>query len=218
MAKLGAPLNQVESAISLISNDKDDSLETHPSRGKRLNAIRLGYNRGFIKKENKTIYVENKNKLSAEEFFVEGLTLKNQKKYLEALVSFKMSVKINSDFMEGYFNIGLMNWLLHNNLEAINNFTKALKFKSDYKPSVPILYLSRGRAKYDEELYSSAIMDLNKSIELRADDYEAYVFRAKCKIQLGESEEACLDLKKAENLGYLEANQLIRYYCQVKNE
>ena len=167
-------------------------------------------------KENKIIYAENKNKLLAEEYFAEGLTLKNQKKYTEALISFNMSVKINPDLMEGYFNIGLMNWLLDNNEEAINNFTKALEFKTDYKPSVPILYLSRGRAKYDQELYSSAIMDLNKSIELRVDDYEAYVFRAKCKIRLGEGEEACLDLKKAKNLGYLEADQLIRYYCQQK--
>jgi len=44
MAKLGAPLNQVESAISLISNDKDDTYSANPSRGKRLKAVRIGYN------------------------------------------------------------------------------------------------------------------------------------------------------------------------------
>jgi len=45
MAKLGAPLKQVESAIALISSDKDDTYSTHPSKNKRLNALRMGYNK-----------------------------------------------------------------------------------------------------------------------------------------------------------------------------
>ena len=46
MAKLGAPLNQVKEAIALISSDKDDTYSTHPSKGKRINAIKEGWNKG----------------------------------------------------------------------------------------------------------------------------------------------------------------------------
>ncbi|MDA0937096.1 MAG: M48 family metalloprotease [Bacteroidetes bacterium] len=46
MAKLGASLNQASEAIANLSSNNDDSYSTHPSRDKRLNAIRTGYNKG----------------------------------------------------------------------------------------------------------------------------------------------------------------------------
>ena len=95
MAKLGANLNSALSFTNILP-DKDDTYSTHPSKSKRVNAVRKGFNKGLIKKEIKTIYVENKNTLSAEEYFVEGLKLRNQGKYLEDLVNFNILVKINS--------------------------------------------------------------------------------------------------------------------------
>jgi len=57
MSKLGAPINEIQDAISVISSDKDDTYSTHPSKFKRLNAIK----KGFDKAGNKvaTNYVSN---------------------------------------------------------------------------------------------------------------------------------------------------------------
>ena len=51
LAKLGAALTQASEAIALISSDDDDTYSTHPSRSKRVIAIRKGYNKGAGKKE-----------------------------------------------------------------------------------------------------------------------------------------------------------------------
>ena len=49
MARLDGPLKEVLAAVSSISNNKDDTYSTHPSRDKRINAIRKGYKRaGYI--------------------------------------------------------------------------------------------------------------------------------------------------------------------------
>jgi len=45
LAKLGAPLADAERVISSITTDRDDTYSTHPSRSKRINAIRKGYNK-----------------------------------------------------------------------------------------------------------------------------------------------------------------------------
>ena len=49
MARLDGPLKEVLAAISSISNDKDDTYSTHPSRDKRINAIKKGYERAGYK-------------------------------------------------------------------------------------------------------------------------------------------------------------------------
>jgi len=45
LAKLGAPLADAERVIYSITTDRDDTYSTHPSKSKRINAIRKGYNK-----------------------------------------------------------------------------------------------------------------------------------------------------------------------------
>ena len=52
MAKLGAPLSSVLSSISLITTDDDDTFSTHPKRSRRLERLRVGYNK---EKEDKSL-------------------------------------------------------------------------------------------------------------------------------------------------------------------
>lgn len=55
LSKLGASLEETSEAITLISNEEDDTYSTHPNRTKRLAAISNGYSRGD-KNENKSSY------------------------------------------------------------------------------------------------------------------------------------------------------------------
>ena len=52
MAKLGATMNEASDAINNITNDNDDTYSTHPSRSKRLLAIKKGYENGFKNSSN----------------------------------------------------------------------------------------------------------------------------------------------------------------------
>lgn len=51
LAKLGASLPQLNSVITLISNNTDDQYSTHPSRSKRLLSVKEGYNKALINNE-----------------------------------------------------------------------------------------------------------------------------------------------------------------------
>jgi hypothetical protein len=46
MAKLGATLKEAQQPLYAISDNSDDTYSTHPSRNKRLNAVKKGYNLG----------------------------------------------------------------------------------------------------------------------------------------------------------------------------
>ena len=62
LAKLGANLSQLNNVITLISNNSDDTYSTHPSRDKRLASVRIGFNKGYTQKSDKTVYVDSGDK------------------------------------------------------------------------------------------------------------------------------------------------------------
>ena len=61
LAKLGANLSQLNNVITLISNNSDDTYSTHPKRSKRLASVKNGFNKGYIKRETKTVYIKESN-------------------------------------------------------------------------------------------------------------------------------------------------------------
>ena len=64
MFKLGASLSQAQQAVRLISPNKDDSYSTHPSRDKRLAAIKRGYNKAKSKSSNSSANMRTKGKIT----------------------------------------------------------------------------------------------------------------------------------------------------------
>lgn len=57
LARLGATLEEASQAISMVSSDEDDYYSTHPSKSKRLTAIKKGYDNalGYVKSKNETV-------------------------------------------------------------------------------------------------------------------------------------------------------------------
>ena len=74
-------------------------------------------------------------------------------------------------------------------------------------------WFDRGAAKNGLRDYMGAIADLNKAIELDPEDNEAYFYRGKAKLELGDKNGACLDWSKAGELGWGQAYEKIRKYC-----
>ena len=71
-----------------------------------------------------------------------------------------------------------------------------------------------GRGMWVSGNYTAAIQDYNKAIELYPDYTEAYVDRGVAKYNLGDKNGGCLDFSKAGELGYEDAYDRIKLYCQ----
>ena len=59
LAKLGATFNQTSKVLLNIPKISNDYDSTHPSRDKRIRAVKNGWERGYVKKETKTVYVSD---------------------------------------------------------------------------------------------------------------------------------------------------------------
>lgn len=59
LAKLGATFNQTSKVLLNLPKISNDYDSTHPSRDKRIRAVKNGWERGYVKKETKTVYVSD---------------------------------------------------------------------------------------------------------------------------------------------------------------
>ena len=57
------------------------------------------------------------------------------------------------------------------------------------------------------------IRQLSKAIKLKPDNSQAYYIRGMAKIVIEQKEAACIDLKKALELGFSSAANAIKEYC-----
>jgi tetratricopeptide (TPR) repeat protein len=74
-------------------------------------------------------------------------------------------------------------------------------------------YFNRAFDKANLEDDRGAIDDYSKAIELNPNDTMAYYNRGISKLILGQKDEGCVDLSKAGELGYYEAYDMIKKFC-----
>ena len=75
-------------------------------------------------------------------------------------------------------------------------------------------YCNRGNARGKMEEYKAAITDYTIAITLDPNDSETYIVRGDTQQNLGQTNNACLDWIKAEELGNKEASERIKKYCK----
>jgi lipoprotein NlpI len=80
-------------------------------------------------------------------------------------------------------------------------------------PKSPEGYYNLALAKYSIKDYNGCIQATNKSIELNPSYREAYFTRGNAKQYIGNKNGACLDFSKAGELGYIQAYDVIKEYC-----
>ena len=93
MFKLGYSLEEAQSAISKFPNNINDLYSTHPSKEKRLIAIKTGYNNA---KKNLMEYnqlIIDKNDKLAEKYFYKAHSAKNKKDYYSAITLYTKSIE-----------------------------------------------------------------------------------------------------------------------------
>lgn len=179
----------------------------------------------------------------SEAYLLRGTSKSNLKDNKGALEDFEKAIQINPNYTEAYFQMGNIKTELNDDKGAISDFTKAIqlgpdgpkflnralaKFRlEDYRgaildftnaielinPKIVKAYKGRGLCKGKLGDYRGAIADYSEVIEINPKDGEAYYLRGISKFMLKDKNSGCLDLSKAGELGYEEAYDTIKKYC-----
>ena len=241
LGKLGATLEQTSLSINLISAEKDDTYDTHPSKSKRLVSIETGFNKANGKE--KVVYQTPTNLQTAEEYFYSALEKYKQKDYYGAIAGFTKVIELGPNNIVAYYNRGITKRDLNDNYGAIADYTKAIEIDPNYAfaynnrgvlkqrledyygaiadyikaieldPNYIDAYNNRGYCKRRLKDYYGAIADLTKAIELDPNNIYAYVQRGVSKENLGDLTGACADWKMAASLGHTNAAKWVANDC-----
>lgn len=193
MYKLGASLEQSQSAVRLKCNNNDDTWSTHPKLDKRLKAIEDGY------KQSKSLQT-NTNFVTSpgpENYYNEGNKLLNYNNYSEAIDKFTTAINLNPKFASAYNNRGIIKYKNKDFVGAINDYNSAILIDDKLYE----FYYNRGLAKDEISDFTGAIQDYDIAIKLNINASEVYNCRGLDKILLNDKVGACLDFKTSCDLG-----------------
>lgn len=110
---------------------------------------------------------------------------------------------------ELYNNRGIAKGKLQAYRGAIQDYNKAIELNPNF---YEVFYYS-GLVKANLKDFRGAIKDYDKTIELNPNHTSTYYRRGLVKIILQQIDSGCLDLSKAGELGYGEAYEAIKEYC-----
>ena len=200
LGKLGANLEQTSEAINLLASNKDDTYSSHPTKAKRLNAIKIGFNKALGKEQ--VSYEEKSNLNTAEEYFYRGYDKSDKGDYYGAISDFTKAIEINPNLANAYFTRGNAKYNLKDYNGAIADFTKAIEINPNFAKA----YYNRGNSKSDLKDYYGAISDFTKAIEINPNSANAYNNRGNSKSDLKDYYGAISDYNKAIEINPNSAN------------
>lgn len=133
------------------------------------------------------------------------------------------------DFALSYYNKVLLidstnyNALYNRSIEyqiqnRYNLSARDLELLNKYYPNDLNIIMDLAKVRIKEKKYFNAINELTKAIQLDSTNAEAYYLRGKSFVEMSRNFSACIDFKKAGNLGYFEAYEMIKKYCKVKGK
>ena len=198
LARLGADLNSAL-AFTEIFLEKDDTYDTHPSKSKRVNAVKKGFNKAggnsSLANTNNapTEYTRKNTNMSIEEYINRGNERILSEDYYGAIEDFTATIEIKPDSDFAYFQRAYTKAVLKDYYGAIEDYSKVIEFEPDF--AIP--YNNRGNVKSDLKDYYGAISDFSKAIELKPDSSRAYYNRGNAKRNLEDYDGAINDYSKA---------------------
>ena len=201
LARLGADLNSAL-AFTEIFLEKDDTYDTHPTKSKRVNAVRKGFNKAggdsTLSNSNNTPteYTRKNSNMSVEEYFNRGTERLNSENYNGAISDFNNVIRITPDFVSAYNNRGISKRRLKDYSGAISDYTIAIEINPNYATA----YNNRAISKAELKDYYGAISDYTKVIELNPNDADAYNNRGISKKKLKDYYGAISDYTKVIEL------------------
>lgn len=195
LSKLGATLKEAQQAISLISDNSDDTHSTHPSKDKRLAAIERGYKLAK-RKPDEFVYQEKSSELTAEDYFYKGYNEKSDNEY--KVNCFSKCLSLDPDYggsviyqfrADAYYNLGQYQ-------KAIDDYNRVIKLGGDDSAT----YNNRAAAYSKLGMYQLAIDDCNRALKISPDEPNTYNTRGTIYSDMGRHQLAIDDFSTALKL------------------
>lgn len=181
-----------------------NSANAHSNRG--LAKINIKDFKGAITDCSKAIEL---NPNLAEAYNNRALAKNNLKDARSAIADCDKAIEIAPNNAGAYINRGMAKIDLRDYSGAISDCNKAIELN----PNLAEAYINRGTAKVGTQELNWAIEDFTKAIEINPKLAMAYYNRGLAYILLVHKESGCIDLNKAVELGFSEANKSIKQYC-----
>ena len=215
LARLGGPISAANQVISKISNNSDDSYNTHPSQSKRLNAVSRGYNKSKTKSNN----TKSKKEI-ANEYFYKGLEKNDNDDKNGAISDYTTAISLNPKLDAALNNRSMIfkdKGLFKQALEDINIAIKITQDNDQYFSNRARIKMEMAESRDDSSILE-AIGDLTTAISLNPKKSYNYLERGMCKYRALGWETACKDFLKAqslkEELPSFILSQLKEYGCE----
>ncbi|OEJ15735.1 hypothetical protein BFL38_09720 [Brachyspira hampsonii] len=157
-----------------ISNNKNDYLCSIELLDKAIECAQLNGN-------NKSLY-----------YYAKGIVYSNlynllkENEYKDKVItSYLLSIELNKDDFNPYYNLANFYDSIGNKTEAINYYTKAISINPKHESS----YNNRAAIFIEQQQYDNAISDINKIVEINQNNFGAYynlgvIYTMQNKIQL----------------------------------
>ena len=158
---------------------------------------------------NKVIDADQAN---ADAFYMRGRVKQILEDFHGAMKDFNQAINISPKTAHYYFDRGNIKYALQDYYGAISDYSESINLDVTHVDA----YFKRGKAKHQLEAYQDAIHDCTKILEIHADNVDAYYLRGILRIEHGQTEQGCLDLSKAGELGDLKAYEVIKERCNSK--
>ena len=166
----------------------------------------------------------------------------------DALEAYEKVVKIDPSNSKAYVNIGNLKGRMGESSDAIKDFSRAISIKpndplayfnratekliiDDKQGAIEDLIISvsldpgninsyflLSETQMQVKDFKNAIINLDKIIKLDGNNPRAYYLKGTCELSINEKEKACKDLRKAGELGYYDAYELITKNCIQKEK
>ncbi len=162
---------------------------------------------GFVEQAQKC--VEMNPKLIYPLFFL-ATKYEELENYKLALRYYDMLEKAAPTHKSVYYNRGYVKSKLKDSKGAILDYTKALQMNPKHHRAL----FNRGREYMLAEEYVKAEADFNAFIKVKTDYDEAYYYRGASKYYQNNQAAACVDMKKAAQMGHKGAADFVTAYCQ----
>lgn len=156
---------------------------------------------------------------SGKEFLDSGREKIKLHNYGAAITDFSKAIEIDPQNADALFLRGTLKFIIDDSSGAIEDLDKALKIGSGVNTVNKVItnnsciycHLGYIKAKLDDPL--EAISWYNKAIEANPKRGETWYRRGIVELLIGKRENGCIDLGKAKELGFKQADEALKNYC-----
>ena len=131
-----------------------------------------------------------------------------------AIKSFSKAIKINPNDVLAHFNRATEKLIINDKHSAIEDLSFCVSIDSTNINT----YFLLAETMIEIKDYKNAVEKINTIIQFDPQNARAYYLKGTCELALNEQEKACLSLRKAGELGYYAAYELITKNCMKKEK